>query len=146
MKVYEGVLMMRTALILALAGLWSGASAASPGIEGAWLTDDHKAIVAIRPCGRAMCGYIDKVLNKDPSVPRTDVENSDPRLRGRPILGLPVLTGFTPAGSVWKGGRAYDPKTGRSYRSTLGLNGDGSLKVTGCILFICQSQRWTRAR
>ena len=23
---------------------------------------------------------------------------------------------------------------------------DGSLKVSGCILFICQAQRWTRAR
>ena len=135
---------MQAALVLVLVGLLSAASDTRSGIEGSWLTDDGKAVVTIRPCGPKMCGYIAKVLNKDPSVPTTDVKNADPRLRGRPILGMSILTGFTPAGNVWKGGRAYDPKTGRSYRSTLGLNGDGSLKVTGCVLFICQSQRWTR--
>jgi uncharacterized protein (DUF2147 family) len=130
--------------IVALASLGSAAAAATPGIEGKWLTDDKAAIVAIRSCGRAVCGYIDEVLNKGPSVPKTDVENADPGLRSRPIVGLPILTGFIPEGTAWTGGRAYDPKTGRSYRSTLALNEDGSLKVTGCLLFICQSRRWTR--
>jgi phosphoenolpyruvate carboxylase len=34
----------------------------------------------------------------------------------------------------------------KTYRSMLRLNADGSLKVSGCIAFFCQSQRWTRAR
>lgn len=118
---------------------------AAPGIEGMWLTDDRKGVVRIGPCGAQMCGWIAQVLDKRPGVPSTDVSNPDPKLRQRPILGLQTLSGFTREGGVWKNGRAYDPKSGRSYRATLQLNPDGSLKVTGCVLFICRSLRWTRA-
>ena len=128
--------------LLALSG---AAAAAPPSVQGVWLTDDHKGLVRIGPCGGSLCGTIAKVADTGRTAPRTDVHNPDARLRGRAILGLPVLTGFVPAGNYWKG-RAYDPKSGKSYRSTLELNPDGSLKVSGCILFICQSQRWTRAR
>jgi uncharacterized protein (DUF2147 family) len=118
---------------------------APPSVEGLWLTDDRKGLVRIAPCGVQLCGRIAQVLDKGPGVPRTDINNPDPRLRNRPILGLPTLTGFTRDGAVWKGGRAYDPKSGRAYRATLQLNRDGSLRVTGCVLFICRSLRWTRA-
>ncbi|HEX7742552.1 MAG TPA: DUF2147 domain-containing protein [Sphingobium sp.] len=116
-----------------------------PGIAGLWLTDDGKGLVRIEPCGTQMCGRIARVLDTSPDVPKTDVNNPDSRLRNRPLVGLVTLSGFTRSGSVWKGGSAYDPKAGKSYRSTLQLNPDGSLKVSGCIWFICQSRRWTRA-
>lgn len=118
---------------------------APPGIEGIWRTDDGKGLVRIGPCGAQTCGWIARVLDAGPGVPSTDVRNPDPKLRRRPILGLPTLTGFTRDGMVWRGGRAYDPKSGRSYRATLQLNRDGSLKVTGCVLIICRSLRWTRS-
>src|SRR3954468_5661655 len=130
---------------LALLAVSGAAAAAPPAIQGLWLTDDHKGLVRIGPCGGAICGTIAKVADTSGSAPRTDIHNPDPSLRSRPMLGLPVLTGFVPANSYWKG-HAYDPKSGKSYRSTLELNPDGSLKVSGCILFICRSQRWTRAR
>lgn len=124
--------------------LAAGASA-PPDITGLWLTDDRKGIVRIEPCGAHLCGRITRVLDTDPSVPRTDVKNPDRRLRNRPIVGLMTLWGFSRSGSVWTGGRAYDPQTGNSYRSTLQMNQDQSLKVSGCVLFICQSRRWTKA-
>lgn len=124
----------------------SAAASAQSSIEGLWLNDDHKGLVRIEPCGRHLCGTIAKVLNKSPDAPKTDIHNPDPRLRSRPILGLPVLTGFSGSGGSWKGGRAYDPESGKSYKSYLELNPDGSLKVSGCVLFICESRRWTRAR
>lgn len=123
-----------------------GAAVAPQGIEGQWLTDDQKGVVQIAPCGAQMCGRIVKVLDKGPSVPATDVNNPDPKRRGQPIVGLLTLSGFSRDGAMWKGGRAYDPKSGRSYRASLGLNPDGSLKVTGCVLFICEARRWTRVR
>src|SRR3954471_16035786 len=128
--------------LLAIAG---AAAAAPAGVQGLWLTDDHKGLVQIGPCGGSLCGTIAKVADTSGAAPKTDIHNPDPHLRGRAILGLPVLTGFVGAGTYWKG-RAYDPKSGKSYRSTIELNPDGSLKVSGCILFICQAQRWTRAR
>jgi uncharacterized protein (DUF2147 family) len=124
----------------------SSTASAQSSIEGLWLNDDHKGLVRIAPCGRYLCGTIARVLNKDPNAPKTDIHNPDARLRNRPILGLPVLTGFSGAGGSWRGGRAYDPESGKSYRSYLELSPDGSLKVSGCILFICENRRWTRAR
>lgn len=118
---------------------------APPSVEGLWRTDDGKGLVRIGACGGDVCGWIAQVLDRTPGVPTTDIKNPDAKLRQRPILGLPTLTGFTRNGAIWSGGRAYDPKSGNSYRATLELNPDGSLKVTGCVLFICQSKRWTRA-
>jgi uncharacterized protein (DUF2147 family) len=78
-------------------------------------------------------------------VPATDVNNPDPHLRSRSLVGLETLSGFTRDGVVWRGGHAYDPKSGRTYRAALQVNPDGSLKLTGCVMFLCQSRRWTRA-
>jgi uncharacterized protein (DUF2147 family) len=134
------------ALALPLALAPTAAAATAPSVQGLWLTDDHKGIVQIAPCGARMCGRIAKVLDSGPNVPKTDVHNPNPALRSRPILGLATLTGFSGSGSDWSGGRAYDPKSGKSYRSTLKLNPDGSLNVSGCVFFICESRRWTRVR
>ena len=122
------------------------AAAAAPAIEGDWVTADRNAVVRIAPCGTRVCGTVVRILARGPNVPRTDVNNPDARLRGRPLVGLTVLSGFAPDGTSWSGGRAYDAKSGRSYRASLSGNADGSLMVTGCFLFICQSQRWLRAR
>ena len=132
-----------SAIALLLAPL-SATAAASP-LEGLWRTDDGKALVRIAACGQRMCGTIARVLDTSPDVPRTDVNNPDPNRRNRPLVGTQILSGFAGGPTEWKGGRAYDPKSGSSYKSSLRLNADGSLRVTGCVLFICQSKRWTRA-
>jgi uncharacterized protein (DUF2147 family) len=137
------------ARLIAVACLIPGSGAVAqpgqpPGIEGKWLTDDGKAVVVIDHCGREICGAIASVLDKGKDVPTVDAENPDQSLRGRPLVGLTVLSGFRIDGAAWRGGRAYDPKTGRSYRSTLTLDGARRLVVTGCILFVCRSMVWQR--
>jgi uncharacterized protein (DUF2147 family) len=122
------------------------AAAAAPDVAGLWLTDDGKGVVEVAPCGRNMCGKIVRVLDRGPGIPTTDVNNPDPARRSRPIIGLQVLSGFKPGTNAWEEGRAYDPKKGSSYKSSLRLNRDGSLRITGCVLFVCQSVRWTRSR
>ena len=112
--------------------------ASSPTLTGDWVTDDRSALVHIAPCGGRLCGRIVRVMAR--GAPTMDVNNPDRSLRSRPLAGLTVLSGFTPAGA---GGRAYNPRNGHSYRATLGLNADGSLRVTGCVLLICRSQTWT---
>ena len=130
------------AAVLLLAPLPGAAAAAS--VEGLWLTDDGKALIRIAPCGQRMCGRIARVLDTGPNVPSTDVNNPDPARRSQAILGLQVLSGFTGGPAQWTGGQAYDPKSGSRYKSSLRLNADGSLRVTGCVLFVCRSKRWTR--
>lgn len=123
-----------------LAGTLAGAQA----VEGYWITADRSALVRIAPCGPKLCGTINRVLARGPKVPSTDVNNAQPSIRSRPLVGLRVLSGFTLRGSNWVEGRAYDPKTGRDYRAKLTPNADGTLTVTGCVLFICRSQTWRR--
>lgn len=133
-------------LSIGLAVLISATSPAeaAEAIFGRWLTDDRSGIVRIDRCGEKLCGRIVRVLH--PDAADTDVNNPDRSLRSRPVIGLEVLSGFVRKGSQWEDGRAYDPKTGKSYKSRLKLLGDGTLKVTGCVLFICDSRNWTRAR
>jgi uncharacterized protein (DUF2147 family) len=133
-------------LVLAGALLASSASGAVPDVTGNWVTEDKTALVAITRCGASVCGRVAKALVIKPGHPKTDVHNPDPALRSRPIIGMTILSGFSPSGGQWKNGRIYDPESGKSYRSVLRLEADGSLKVSGCIVFFCQAQRWTRAR
>ena len=137
---------MRAAWIIALAGLWSAAAPAASPIDGLWLTDDHKGVVRIGACGTHLCGWIVRVLDSGPNVPTRDVNNPMLFLRNRPILGLPVLSGFSPSGDEYTGGHAYDPKAGRAYRATLRLRSGNALAVTGCVLVICRTVVWTRTR
>ncbi len=132
--------------MLAASLLLLASSAAVPAtdIAGLWVTDDDKGLVKIEPCGAKLCGRIVRVLDTGADVPKTDVHNPNPRLRARSLAGLLTLWDFNRSGSTWTGGRAYDPKSGKSYRSSLARNPDGSLKLTGCVLFICESRRWTR--
>jgi uncharacterized protein (DUF2147 family) len=123
-----------------LAGILGGAQ--HP--EGNWITADRTALVRVAPCGPRLCGTIVRVLAHGPNVPRVDLNNPEPGLRSRPLAGLQVLSGFTLRGSDWVEGRAYDPKSGRSYKARLTPNPDGTLTVTGCVLFICRSQTWRR--
>ena len=117
---------------------------AAPDVTGNWVTQDRTAVIAIARCGASLCGRVARALVVKPGHPKTDVHNPDPALRSRPLIGLRILSGFQPKADRWDKGLIYDPESGKAYKSLLRLNPDGSLKVSGCVLFICQSQRWTR--
>lgn len=129
----------------AAAAILPAAASATQPISGRWITVGGKAIVQITPCGAAMCGRIDKILKPEPGRPHTDIKNPDAALRDRPLVGLALLSGFKQAGEHWKG-TIYDPESGRSYNSKASRNPDGTLKVQGCVAFICRTQIWTPAR
>lgn len=133
---------MRTAILM-LALLADPAAAAGP-VAGAWLTDERDGIIEIRSCGEKMCGRLAKALTpiKGPDVDRN---NPDPSLRGRPIIGLPVLIDFVRDGLVWRG-QIYDPRHGRHYRATLERIAADRLKVRGCVSVLCRTITWTLAK
>lgn len=121
-------------------------AAAPADVTGNWVTEDGTGLIAISRCGSSVCGKVAKALVIKPGHPENDVKNPDPKLRSRPVVGMTILSGFKEKDGRWTDGRIYDPESGKTYRSVIGLNKDGSLKVSGCVAFICQSQRWTRAR
>ncbi len=134
-----------TASLIAILLTGATPAAATTSVAGRWLTEARDSVIEIGNCGTLVCGRVAQILKPVDNGPAVDRFNPDASLRARPILGLPVLTNFKPAGANWSG-TIYDPRHGRSYRSYLARRGDGTLKVQGCIAFICQTQTWTRAR
>jgi uncharacterized protein (DUF2147 family) len=122
----------------------AGVEAATP-IAGRWLTADGGGEVTVGPCGGTVCGRLTRIIKSRPGAAATDVNNADPALRGRPIQGLPILSGFSDQGKDWRG-TIYDPRNGRSYKSVVSRSADGTLAVKGCISFICRTQVWIPAK
>lgn len=136
-------MLARTIPALALVLAVTPAFAAAP-VNGRWLTPDRDSVIEIGSCGTTVCGRIGRLLKPVQGGPATDRNNPDASLRSRPLVGLPILIGFIDAGGEWRG-RIYDPRAGKTYRSTLALAGEGVLRVKGCIAFFCQTQEWRRA-
>jgi uncharacterized protein (DUF2147 family) len=124
------------------------AQPASPA--GTWETEGGWATVRIASCPgqpERLCGWITQLKepNDPKGRPKRDTANTDPKLRGRAIVGMPFITGFKAAGPKrWTGGTIYNPGDGKTYASNLTLSPNGTLRVKGCVLVICQAQVWTR--
>ncbi|WP_126176815.1 DUF2147 domain-containing protein [Tsuneonella rigui] len=118
--------------------------AAAEPITGSWVTAARDGVVRIAPCGKSLCGTLARFLVTPPGgADQRDIHNPDARLRTRKLLGVPILTGFSEDGAVWRG-TIYDPKSGKSYRSVLRRLAGDRLEVKGCIGPFCQTQVWRR--
>ena len=115
------------------------------GIFGYWLTSG--SIVKIETCNNSICGEIATVFAEEGVDPESilDENNKDKSKRERPIVGINILSDFSIAKSdqkIFKGGKFYDPRSGNTYKSNLYLNDNGTLKVEGCLAFICDGEEW----
>ncbi len=134
-------------IFIALAAISAAvpAIAAAP-VTGRWYTDGKDSIIEIAPCGDAICGRVIKVLKNMPDgKPPIDANNPDPKLRSRPVQGITILSGFKPDGKIWSG-TIYDPRAGKSYKSTLALVTSGNLQVKGCWGPFCRTVIFTPAK
>jgi uncharacterized protein (DUF2147 family) len=111
---------------------------------GTWRTP-RNADIRLERCGPAICGRIAS-LPRFPDNPRgLDLNNKDKAARGRPLVGLPMLQGFTGGPPKWTGGSVYNPEDGRTYSGRIELVDANTLKLTGCAFKIfCRSQVWKR--
>jgi uncharacterized protein (DUF2147 family) len=64
--------------------------------------------------------------------PRKDTKNPIPSLQMRNVLGIELLTEFSFDNEGYKGGKIYDPESGKTYDCKMSLVGD-NLKVRGYI-------------
>lgn len=145
-EVENNMRLIATVAIMATAAMTFAAPAHAAGIiTGSWYTAGKRALVTITPCGKVVCGKIARLIEPTKSGATTDVNNPDPALKKRKLVGLPILSGFTAEGDKWRG-KIYDPNTGKTYRSIVRQGKDGTLKVEGCIAMFCQEQTWTAAK
>jgi uncharacterized protein (DUF2147 family) len=131
--------------LVLLASFAPPALAAAP-VTGKWITAERDSIIEIGMCGTVVCGKVHRVMKMMANgQPPIDANNPNPALRARPVQGMMLLTGFTDGGNQWNG-QIYDPKSGKTYKSKLSRNPDGTLKVQGCIGPFCRAFTWTAAK
>jgi uncharacterized protein (DUF2147 family) len=122
------------AVALAAVAFAETESARSNDVRGLWVDqrDPGKRKVGLwsELCGRIV--WLRKPLSG--GRPKQDKHNPDVRLRDRPLCGLRILSGFRRAGAgVWNAGQVYNPGDGRTFSSTMTLEGDGGLRIRGYV-------------
>ena len=130
---------------LALTLFLSNTLFAEEGIFGYWLTPG--SVVKIENCDSYVCAKVETIFVDEGRDPKLilDENNKDRALRSREVIGINVLSGFLVKDIKqrdFKGGRIYDPRRGREFKSSLHLKDDGNLEVEGCLAFICDSEEW----
>ena len=136
------------ALLFVLLGA-APVAAESPTLVGVWLHANQRIRLEIAPCGDRLCGNLVwfKWPNDAQGRPLIDLENPDPALRTRPLLGLTVLRGLRRAGErSWEDGKIYNPDDGEDYNVTISIRDDGAALVRAYVLLpiFGQTQTWTR--
>ena len=121
------------------------AETAEESILGYWLARD--SIFEIKNCDGALCAEIVQVFVAEGVDPKSilDSKNMDPELQSRSLVGINIFEGFNgvfDSKNTLKGGRIYNPRDGKSYKSRLRLLDNGNLRVEGCGLFICGGDEW----
>jgi len=125
------------------------AALASPALAGdptgLWQTPTNGGQVRITRCGQALCGALvtSDHIRAQPNA--RDEHNKNEAQRNRPLRGLTMLSGFTGGPTEWRGGSVYNPADGGTYRGTITMTNDNSLRLRGCIIApLCKTQTWTR--
>ena len=118
-------------------------------IVGLWYNTEKTAQIEIVKMGLEFIGKIIWLNNSNPEgKPATDKQNSDPKLRNRPLMGLVILDGLKYVSGIWKGGDIYDPNSGKTYSCELKLKSEKVLEVKGYLgfSFVGKTVEWTRIK
>ena len=155
-----GPFRIAAAAAVALAASASAASAQS-SVMGTWLSASGVAQIKLEPCPNPaqgpLCGFIVGLINpKGPDGQAvapdaaTDYRNPDPALRGRKVIGMPLLWGFqkTSDPNTFEGGSIYNGENGKTYTANVSLQPDGTLRLRGYVgvPMFGETQVWTRVK
>ena len=133
-------------IALILAAALSGGGPADD-VAGQWRTQTRNGVVEIARCGETICGRLMHSIGLDANPALADLNNSDPKLRSRPLKGLQILSGFSFHQGAWSGGSIYNAQDGHTYQGTVTAIDADHLKVRGCIFApFCKTETWTRIR
>lgn len=150
---------MRKLVLIAALALGGGTAPALAGglIEGTWMTPQQSQM-QIATCAQGFCGTLSKIVITEEQIAQygeaaanlqvesiTDEFNKDPALKGRPMLGLQILT-LRATTSPWQfEGEIYNPQDGNTYAGFVEVKDPDTVVLKGCALYVlCQEQTWTR--
>jgi uncharacterized protein (DUF2147 family) len=127
---------MNALLITGLVALSAAQGQDREAIEGLWKNPIGSAIIAIAPCGHALCGKV---------VWASERGQREAAKGARNVVGTTVLTGLTFRGDRWSG-TLFIPDDNIHVSAKLQPLGRNKLKLTGCAFvgLFCRTQIWTR--
>jgi len=108
--------------------------------SGTYLSESGDTRVRIAKCGAAYCGTIVSVQGE-----AKDVNNPDPKLKGRNLVGVQMISNIQPSGDGFTG-QLYNYKDGKTYTGKMSFAGGKAMQLSGCVLggLICRSQTWAK--
>lgn len=116
----------------------------SDAIVGEWVNEKGDAKFKIYKASNSK--YYGKVIWGTGGESK-DVNNPDPNLRSREVVGLVILKDFTFEGKdKWGSGTIYDPKNGKTYSCMLTLKSAKKLDVRGYVgvSLFGRTETWTK--
>ncbi len=135
---------------LALLPLAVQASEATP--VGLWRTIDdktgkEKSLVRITEVNGELRGTIEK-LSREPNEDQNPMcDKCSGERKGKPVLGMMILSGLKRDGKEWTGGEILDPNNGKTYKCKISMDDAGKkLNVRGFIgvALLGRTQVWLR--
>jgi uncharacterized protein (DUF2147 family) len=121
-----------------------------------WFNGEKDAKIEIVKCAGKYCGkiiwlkepnYPDSSKDGTPGTQKLDHNNPDAALKKTPIIGLSIVHDFSYAGeNIWKDGKVYDPKNGKTYKGKMTLVSPAQLDLRGYIgiSLLGRTTIWTR--
>lgn len=127
---------MVMAIALFLSFGTTGFSVLSPAerIVGVWESEEKNLLIQISKEGGHYVGKMTYYQCATETIMRSrvDIENPDPKLVGRKLLGLKLVEQLSYQGNnVWGGGKIYDPNSGHTYDARVQLTHLNTVVVRG---------------
>ncbi len=107
----------------------------APSVFDDWWTPGFNARIRVERCGDKLCGTIVWTWDEQPQ----NIVDT------QPLIGRQIILDMRQEGATrWSGGRIYNPEDGRNYEASMTLASPNTLRVEGCVLFLCKTQLWRR--
>jgi uncharacterized protein (DUF2147 family) len=115
----------------------------SDAILGRWIDAREEMIVEFYRCTEEVCGRIIELPGQDTDA--HDLNNPDPALRSRSLVGHTVIEGLQYDGCArWAGGKMYAPSRGVTVRISFEMTSPEMMTATASKLLFRRSIEWRR--
>src|SRR5271166_5665341 len=115
MKIFAAAALVFAGLLASVSALCAEKPTAPFGL---WRVADGTALIDIKPCGRALCGYIAAAPAPGPGE--------------KTAVGREILLELRREGEVWRGA-ILNLDDGKTYRGEISVGDETHLKIKGCL-------------
>lgn len=144
--------MLRQLMFAVLFCFVSAAAIAADTPVGVWRTIDdktgkEKSLVRIVEVQGELRGTIERLFREPGEDPNPNCDKCPGDKKGKPVIGMTILTGLKRTGEGYAGGEILDPVNGKTYRCKMWtVDGGTKLNVRGFIgvSLLGRTQVWVR--